>query len=284
MNTTDRILVKIFQQLPDFKGKRRLAKLLLKQLIASTKDLTIKGTDSLEYKLPNLVETVGFEILINGIYEKDTSDFIISQVPKDGSLLDIGANIGAVTIPVLHKRKDITAVSVEASPRIYRYLETNVRQNDLTGVTLVNKAVTATDGLKVNFFSPENNYGKGSLSASFTDKAEEVETITLDTLCEEKRLLKPDFIKIDVEGYEYAVFKGGKRTLASEDAPDILLEFVDWAEGNAGEQAGSAQQLLFDYGYKIFQFENSRNITKRLSRPLTSGASMLIATKKNKFN
>jgi FkbM family methyltransferase len=42
---------------------------------------------------------------------------------------------------------------------------------------------------------------------------------------------KVNFIKIDVEGYEYTVFKGGKELLSQDDAPDIFLEFVDWAEG-----------------------------------------------------
>jgi FkbM family methyltransferase len=281
MNSVQHTIISIFQQLPDFKGKRRLAKWLLAGLINSEKNTLISGKENLKYKLPNLVETVGFEILINGMYEKETSDFIISQLPKGGRLLDIGGNIGAVIVPVLHKRKDIVAVSIEASPRIFAFLQENIRMNNLVNVTLINKAITDTSGLKVSFFSPESNYGKGSLSASFTDKAEEVDTIMLDDLCSGESNFRPDFIKIDVEGYEYFVFKGGAELLQSPQAPDILLEFVDWAEANAGAGIGSSQQILLDYGYSIYKFENGWQKNQLISTPLTSGASMLFATKNN---
>jgi len=62
-----------------------------------------------------------------------------------------------------------------------------------------------------------------------------------------------DFIKIDVEGYEYHVFKGAETTLSRPDAPDILFEFVDWAEEKAaGIAIGDAQRILKSYGYRIF--------------------------------
>ena len=44
------------------------------------------------------------------------------------------------------------------------------------------------------------------------EKTEEIETVRLDTLenyCREKNIKKIDFIKIDVEGHELEVFKGG---------------------------------------------------------------------------
>ena len=88
----------IFRNLPIFSGKERLAKFVFKREIAEKKDFWISGKFGCEYLVPNIKENVGFEIFINGIYEQDTSDFIISRLPSNGVFLDLGANIGAITL------------------------------------------------------------------------------------------------------------------------------------------------------------------------------------------
>jgi hypothetical protein len=85
--------------LPLFKGKQTLARLLFKKAIANKKNFWVRGKQDCEYLLPNLIENIGFEIFINGIYEEETSDFFADKIPLNGVFLDLGANIGAVSIP-----------------------------------------------------------------------------------------------------------------------------------------------------------------------------------------
>lgn len=274
------LLVSLFQTLPDFKGKRRLARLLLKHIIKTKRDMVIKGTDQLQYKVPNFVETIGFEILVNGKYEKETSDFIISRIPVNGVFMDIGANIGTITLPVSKSRPDIRLICIEASRRVYNYLEYNINVNQAKNCQLVHRAVGEKDGEKVSFFSPPELFGKGSMSPVFTDKAEEVETITLDSLLFQNKILKADFIKIDVEGFEYFVFKGGESVLKGDNAPEILFEFVDWAEEKANNiKKGQAQELLMAYGYSIYTVVKSKIANHPITNPKTKGQYMLYATK-----
>jgi FkbM family methyltransferase len=245
--------------------------------IKDKNNLLVAGRLGSRYLVPNLKENIGFEIFINGIYERDTIEFIASRLPAGATLLDIGANIGAITIPVSKLRNDIKIVCIEAAPWIFSVLNKNISLNGFSNrVSLVNKAVSDQDNLTVNFYSPQDQFGKGSLSAVFTNEGVSVSTITLSSILAANQNVS--FIKVDVEGHEYAVFAGGKNHLIAEDAPDVLFEFVDWAESNAGFAPGDAQRLLMSFGYRLYIFD--RQIRGEINDPQTVGACMFFASKK----
>lgn len=269
----------IFRTLPRFKGRYRLARLIFSSDIKKTKDLVIDGKHGLKYKLPNLKENIGFEIFIDGIYEEDYIQYFAKQIPANGTFLDLGANIGSICIPLSKLRPDIFIVAVEASPRVFKYLKENRELNNCKNIALENLALSSADGEQLPFYSPEEKFGKGSLSAVYTDKAEYVSTITLDTLVSKYKLNKVDYIKIDVEGYERIVFEGGKDLLSLTDAPVILFEFADWAEnlGN-GTRAGDAQIFLVGKGYKLYDFSNPPAVGPQ-TEPRAAGNFMILAAK-----
>jgi FkbM family methyltransferase len=268
---------RIFRFLPRFKGKHRIARLILSGLIKSGSEISIVGKFGCRYKLPNTSENIGFEILINGIYEEGTIRFIVDRIKKNGIMLDIGANIGAIAIPVSKLRSDIETFGVEAAPWIFDYLQWNVEANGLDNVKIINKAVSNLGGEFVDFFSPKDKFGKGSFVPVFTSEAVRVETISLDDWCKEQKKVV-DFIKLDVEGFEYKIFEGGSSLLNRESGPDILFEFVDWAEEHAGQRPGSAQEILFDFGYRLYLMQNG-SITEQLKSSVTKGSNLIFATK-----
>lgn len=273
---------KILRNLPIFKGKQRLARILLKYKISRLQDLSFQGKYGCIYKVPNLKENIGFELFINGVYEEEIINFITHHMPKDGVLLDVGANIGAITLPICKQQKNIRALCIEASPRVYHYLQYNIEQNHLQNCIVINKAVTETENETVDFFSPVEKFGKGSLGNIFTQEAEKVETITLNSILTQNIFGKVDFIKIDIEGHEYAAFKGGDKVLTEENSPDILFEFVDWAEGLAKNyKPGDAQQLLLNYGFRLFKLSKAGRLSE-IDTPLVKGAAMILASKKKK--
>ncbi|MEP6749375.1 MAG: FkbM family methyltransferase [Bacteroidota bacterium] len=269
----------LFRQLPDFKGKQRLAKYLLKADIQQAKDLQVTGKSGINYLLPNLVENVGFNIFINGINEPETCRLLNSIIPQNGFFIDIGANIGSITVPVCKSRPDIKALAIEAAPWIYAYLQRNVQDNQINNVKLINCAAYDQDGLQKDFFSPHDKYGKGSLASVFTDQAVKVQTRTIDALLKEMNITKVDAIKADIEGFEYFAFKGAKELLSRKDAPMIFFEFVDWAETRAQNlEAGAAQRLLIEYGYSLYLVDNN-NKRNKIDGHLTTGASNILAVK-----
>jgi FkbM family methyltransferase len=272
------MLDKFFRKLPLFRGKERLARILFKRAIQSKKDIDIHGRYNCNYILPNIKENVGFEIYINGQYETDTHELLLSIIPFNGTFLDLGANIGSILIPVCKCRPDINALAIEAAPWLFGYLKRNVEINQLKMVKLFNFALFDKDDCEMDFFSPEDKFGKGSLSPVFTSNGVKVYTKKIDTFLTEMQLKQVDVIKIDVEGFEYFVFKGAEKLLGNMNAPIIIFEFVDWAEKRAmGIEPGAAQQYLIDMGFQLYIIQKGKLV--KIYKPFLLGACNLIASK-----
>ena len=271
----------LFRKLPAFKGKNRLAGLLFNKTLQTAKDVLVDGRYGCSYLLPNLVENVSREIFINGIYEQATSDLIAERSPQNGVFLDLGANIGAISVPLHKQRPGLRIIGVEAAPWLFSYLQQNFDRNGLDSRSLVNKALFYEDDRDIDFFAPDLKFGKGSLSPTYTDKATKVRTVTLDTLIAQLQLPRVDLIKIDVEGHEYNVFRGAGLLLGRADAPDILFEFEDWAENAAQLSPGTAQTYLLSKGYALFRVSDGSRL-ESMPQAISKGSTMLLATKKNK--
>jgi FkbM family methyltransferase len=275
------MISKIFRMLPKFAGKIRIGKIIFKKAINNLKDIDIKLSNGLFFRIPNLKENIGFDLFIDGAYEELYVDYFVKTIPINGVFVDVGANIGCISIPLAFRRPDLTIIAIEASTKVYKYLKHNVEINKLKNILILNKAVSKKDDLLLSFSSPEDYFGKGSFSENFVDFNETVSTITLDTLKSKLNLERIDLIKVDVEGYEKDVFIGGELTLNQPNAPIILFEFVDWAEDQAnGFKAGDAQRILEKYGFELFQFDKPKQIIK-ISNIIEKGNGMILAKKNN---
>jgi FkbM family methyltransferase len=269
----------LFRALPDFKGKRRLGRYVFRNKIENGADITVKGQLDCIYKLPNLHEALAFDIFVNGIYEKHTHEFLVKHIPPGSTYLDLGMNIGSVAIPLLKRRTDIRCIGVEAAPWIFEYLLHNVKANGLQGrINCINKALADREVGPLPFYSPHGQFGKGSLSPVFTQDAIMVDTITIDNLLHSQHISRVGMIKIDIEGFEYFAFLGGSKLLQSADAPDIVFEFVDWAEEKANLAKGSAQELLLKYGYHLYTMK--KGVIKPMKGIFNSGGAELFASKR----
>ncbi len=71
-----------------------------------------------------------------------------------------------------------------------------------------------------------------------------VATRTLDSVLSELAITSVDVLKVDVEGFEAAVFRGAERLLSGPNPPIVVFEFCDWAEQRSGYCIGDAQRVL----------------------------------------
>lgn len=266
------IILNFYRRLPAFKGKFRLGKLLFASLINKNYPIWCKGDNGLAYYLPNTVENIGTEILINGTYEPETIQFITKRLPQKGILFDIGANIGAIALPLAKVNKEIEVYAFEPSAFTFQFLENNIRKNQCQNVHIFQLAVNNKHNATCQFFASDTLHGKSSFAPVFAKDSQEVRTISLDKFCEEKAIEKIDFMKVDVEGFEVSVFQGAQNMLDAKKIKQIYFEFVDWAEKNAGFEVGAAQHVILNSGYRLFM-ENG----EQLFSPITTGSKMLLA-------
>jgi len=271
---------KLFRKFNDFKGKQRLSRLLMNKKLKSTKDIVVEGKYDCHYLVPNIKEVIGFELYINGIFEEEYIQLMLSKLKPNAVIVDLGANIGSISIPICKLRNDVSVYAVEASSIMYGYLKKNIELNGITNCEILNKAIWLNSENEVPFYLPEEQYGKGMIDMNKSSgNFELVKTISVDDLCKLYQLEKVVFIKVDIEGFEYFAFKGGAQLLKQQDAPDILFEFIATAEKSAESlEPGDAQAILFAYGYKLYKIEHSQLI--EIKKPLTDSYAMIFATKK----
>jgi len=266
-----------FQVLPAFKGKRRVCRQVLKLSgLYKRKNLLIR-TESGVFTLPNLVEMVSFDLFVNGKYEEGLVRLLVEKIPENGVFVDVGANIGSISIPLARKRPDLKIVAIEASPWIFKVLDGNIKQNGLKNISALNHAAYFESGKEMFIYAPRELFGKGSLNPTFTKEGEAVSTITIDDIRSKFGFSGIDFVKVDVEGFEICVFKG-MTGIISQCKPSIVFEFADWTETQAGFRAGDAQTFLISQGYTLTQLnEQFKPISKTLETAILESSGNLLA-------
>jgi FkbM family methyltransferase len=166
---------------------------------------------------------------------------------REAIVWDIGANLGLFSFAAAALGSKVLAV--EADTWLAHLLQRSVMLNKLP-VTILPAAVTDTLGVSSLHVSSD---GRASSSLAGSGAGQTVVTITLDWLLE--RFPPPQVLKIDVEGLEYAVLKGGCKLL--ELRPAIFCEVT--------ENHDAIGQLLNEAGYKIYAARDQER--RPLQRP-----------------
>lgn len=195
--------------------------------------------------------------------DKNEGDFFhfLSMIPEDAKVIDIGANIGIMTAWLAKHCKRGLVHAIEPIPENFEALTRICRHYAFTNVRLHQFALGAEEG-QLEMVMPEvKNVKMQGLSHvvhdSITDFNEghryAVPQHRLDALTDLVEDVKA--IKIDVENFEYFVFKGGENILR-KFRPLIYCELWD------NENRTKCFDLLQgDLGYKIMVLQQGRLVT-----------------------
>ena len=170
-------------------------------------------------------EYVDSFVLRHGFYEEEVLETALSSLRSGEVFWDIGSNLGLHALTVKHRRPDITVFAFEPNPSLAHLVQEVARQNDLD----INQCEIALDAVagQQKFFIHEGNAGRCGLHNWNSDpdlKYIEVVTDTADNLLANKRGLRPNVIKMDVEGNEQRVLDGMADLLKSRELHTIIFE------------------------------------------------------------
>lgn len=196
------------------------------EFITARDDLT--GHQFYAYKR----DVIGRTLFRTGRYDVQLSDWLVDRFSaQGGNFIDVGANLGYFTC-LLSRLTGLNGrvLAIEPEPANFRLLQKNVEANGLTNVSAVQVALGEQTGeVALNIYK-RSNRGRHSIIAPGSGETVQVPLQRLDdvvttTLGSDTEI---SFMKIDVEGYEPFVLKGGPltlervRTMAVEYAPYIL--------------------------------------------------------------
>lgn len=188
-----------------------------------------------------------------GYCEANLTNFLLRFLKEGDVVLDVGAHVGFYSMLASALVGEKGSVhSFEPTPWTYEILKQNTEK--LSNVTLNSNAVSDK---KEEISFKDYGHGYGAYNTAHKDgstlkkksKTVTVETIVLDDYCKE-RSIRPDFIKLDAEGYEYAILQGMKSILEDE-RPIVTLE-VAGGEGWA-ENCKKSINLLLSKKYKPYE-------------------------------
>jgi FkbM family methyltransferase len=173
---------------------------------------------------------------------------MVRELVRPGmTVWDIGANVGLFSFAAASLGAQV--VAVEADIWLADLLQRSANKN-LLPVTVLPVAIAERNGIGKLYLSDN---GRASNSLDGEGRAQTVVVVALDWLLE--HYPAPQVLKIDVEGFEYAVLSGASKVLQSR--PTIFCEVT-----KDHELVG---RLLKDAGYEFFAARASER--KALERP-----------------
>ena len=181
-------------------------------------------------------------------YCDDLVTEIAERLPPDGTLLDVGANVGLVTFQVAHRRPDVRIAAFEPSPAASEAWIRNHRLVSAARATLARTAVGATMG-RLHLEAPRDDLGGGRVTDD--EAGITVPSTTLDRWCAEQPIADVDVVKIDVEGSEPDVLDGARGLLAARAIRTVILEFNDVYLRRRGESRASMIRRMADHGFAL---------------------------------
>ena len=187
--------------------------------------------------------------------EKDQLEGLLGLLREDDVFYDIGASVGAWSIPAALRAGKGTVVSFEPDPENMDRLKHNYELNGIANYQLLPVAVGDKAG-ELELFTAGAYAASPSLRpVNNISTSRKVKIETIDGLISEKKIPLPSVIKIDIEGAEMMALKGMSNLLASAQKPRVIwLElhplFLPSFDTNLTEIFG----FLIGKGYQINQF------------------------------
>jgi FkbM family methyltransferase len=246
----------------------RIANILYKLVkIFYKKDEVIVIRKKITYAL-NLSEGIDLSIFLFGNFQNSITDLEKFNLPDEMVIFDIGANIGSITLKFAQKYKASKIYSFEPTDYAYEKLLLNIKLNPSLGARIkpmklyfserpqVQKDLEVYSSWKVD----NSNNNVHPLHGGNKQRAKQISITTLDNYCNEYKIDKLDFIKIDTDGHELPILKGGEATI-NKLRPIIVFE--------VGQYLLNERFLSFDEYFIFFENNNYKMYDLKLKLNIT---------------
>lgn len=230
-----------------------------------------------DYKLNDRVkirlfkDSVLSQLIYKG-FEIEECEYLFSTLKEGDYFVDIGANIGLYSLLASDLvGKTGKVISFEPTPEIFSRFIDNIHINQFTNIEPFNIALSDFPGslefnVLSNGFDAWNSFATPK-NLSINSKIQ-VDVSTLDIELSRYDKSKIRVVKMDVEGWEKFVLKGGIE-LFKNYSPEVMVEFTEANTFAAGYMVQEIYDFMFGLGYQWYSFENNRLVKseKRLHYP-----------------
>jgi FkbM family methyltransferase len=190
-------------------------------------------------------------------YESDNYTFLKQHVKEGMHILDIGAHLGlfSTTASQLTGRNGLV-ICFEPTPGTFKVLKETLRLNNCGNVIALQMAVSNNEGQATFYVNKLEGCSGNSLVLSQDENdlsSYDVRSVTIDGITK-KYSLNPSLIKIDAEGAELDVLRGGNNTFKT-NRPVVILGLHPDSIKMKGDSLKAIWDLLKSYNFKVIYDE-----------------------------
>jgi FkbM family methyltransferase len=208
-----------------------------------------------------------------GLQELMEMAFTLHLLRPGDLFADVGANVGSYTLLAGGAAK-ADVIAFEPSPKTFEHLERNIALNGIAGARAVKAAVGSETGsiLFTTGLDTQNHVLKGGEQAD----AESVPVTTLDIALANRN---PILIKVDTEGFEEEVIRGGLNILRNPQTKCLIVELFELAS-TYGHAEKPVLGELASLGFKPFTYDPFQRTLEQVPKVEDSGNVILVRDEK----
>lgn len=231
---------------PFYKGRGRLALSKIGRKDDENLCLETLKTGQYIYVYPN--DYIGRMIIFFGDLDPSISYFIKRNIKSGDVVVDVGANLGIVTLQVASiVGPEGKVISFEPNKHIVDALVKSIEYNSFNNIQIINKALSDQDGI-MKLLIPPQGFGQAKISdeGNVTCEVMQLDNFVIDDTSSIR------LMKIDVEGHESKVLKGGLNFI-KHYSPELILFESHKSQGAFWQR--EEVQLLEGLGYNFFELK-----------------------------
>jgi FkbM family methyltransferase len=187
-------------------------------------------------------------------------------IPRGGTVVEVGANTGYFTLKFAKwAGSGGRVVAYEPDAENFRLLTKNIAANGYRNVSAEMKAASDRAG-SVDLYVCEDHGGDHRIY----DPCDGRGKVTVEAVALDDTGVKPDFVKIDVQGVDYLVLKGMERAIRENRKLTVMMQFSPYLIEKAGSNAAAVLSSIRGLGLNVYVVSDK----PRLFEPLTDGQLM----------
>jgi FkbM family methyltransferase len=196
----------------------------------------------------------GRELAMQGDYEPQMRKTIVHYLKPGDTFVDLGANEGFFSVQAAAIcGPGGRVVAIEPQNRLLDVLRENLRLNEIRCAEVISVAVSDKPGTAMLYLAPDINTGGSGLSnaARYPVRAQPTSLRTLSQVLDENRIDHVDFMKVDIEGFEWEMLTGAPEVFATHRIRAMAMEIHESLLQRRGLDAGEILRKLETFGYRI---------------------------------
>jgi FkbM family methyltransferase len=193
-------------------------------------------------------------------YEAEVAHFLSKRIKPGAICFDVGANVGAYALQLSHWTGPTgKVVAFEPNPIAIQALTEHVQFNGFERIVDIEQAaVGSSSGNATMFVSGADGMSRMGAQNSLLDSTETIAVpiTTIDDYCA-RTGLEPDWILIDIEGFELAALRGAARTIERHRGSlGLVVEIHPALWSSAGVIRADVEGFLSERGLRVEPLTN----------------------------